>query len=133
MRRARLILVALALCPIAAKAQTAAVRGTLDLGVSRVSEANVPTATGTSIGTTFDVIASRAWLRASALGVAGSGVRSSGQGLVAASLDLTESGRLRPFVGGSGSFFSQNGLQPSTSGELSLGARAVAATRGLSV
>lgn len=130
MRRVRHVLVLSLVAAVPARGQ---LRGTFDVGASAVDEAGVPSAAGLSAAATVDAIASRGWLRASALGVTGSGLESSGQGLVAGSFDLRTAGLVRPFLGGSGSFFTQSTLDHSATVELSAGARLAAAGHGASL
>lgn len=130
MRRAWLILMILCEPSATAVAQTSS---WLDVGASRISQANVPISTAVSLGGAADVIAPRSWFHSSALAVVGSELRASAQGFLAGSADLTESRVVRPFVVAALSLVGESGAGSATSFVVSAGARAAKQGRGISL
>ena len=117
MRRVRFILL-LVVGLVSPRVMTAQRAASAEIGASALSEAGIPASGAFTLGATLDAINERSSLRASALGVAASNERWTGQGLLFGTLLAPPNMRGRPALDGLVSVFGETGAKPVTSGEL---------------
>ncbi|MEP6495497.1 MAG: glycogen-binding domain-containing protein [bacterium] len=117
MRRTRLVLLSLF-----ASVATSPLRGqwqlTADAGASRLQQTGIPESSALTLGTNFDAIGERGWLRVGGLAAHSGTDRWTAQGLVLASL-LGSHGRVARWeLAGVASSFGESSELPTLSGEL---------------
>ncbi|HTE47967.1 MAG TPA: hypothetical protein VK636_22180, partial [Gemmatimonadaceae bacterium] len=101
-----------------------------DAGVSHLQQTGIPESNALTLGTSFDVLSERGWLRAGALAAHSGTDRWTAQGLLLASLLGPRSRAARWELAGTASSFGESRALPTLSGELMPRLRFDGETRG---